>query len=82
MPFCRDLLSRARVCRSVGSSITELVDASGFRTLAAWTARASAGHWGHAHRRTIRFQALMELAEVEGVWKLIGLTVVDAKLQK
>ena len=61
--------------------ITELDDSSGFRTLARWTAKASAGHWGHAHRRTIRFQALMELAEVEGVWKLIGLTVVDAKLQ-
>jgi len=62
--------------------IAELVDASGFRTLAAWTARASAGHWGHAHRRTIRFQALMELAEVEGEWKLSGLTVIDAKLQR
>ncbi len=61
--------------------ITELDDSSGFRTLARWTAKASAGHWGHAHRRTIRFQALMELAEVEGVWKLIGLTVIDAKLQ-
>ncbi len=61
--------------------IAELEDASGFRTLAEWTARASAGHWGHAHRRTLRFRALMELAEVEGVWKLIGLTVVDAKQQ-
>ncbi len=61
--------------------IAELDDSSGFRTLARWTAKASAGHWGHAHRRTIRFQALMELAEVEGVWKLIGLTVIDAKLQ-
>jgi hypothetical protein len=57
----------------------ELEDASGFRTLAEWTARASAGHWGHAHRRTIRFRALMELTDVAGVWKLTGLTVVDAK---
>jgi hypothetical protein len=62
--------------------IADLDGYSGFRALAGWTARASAGHWGHAHRRTIRFQALMELAEVGGVWKLIGLTVVDAKLQK
>jgi hypothetical protein len=59
----------------------ELDDASGFRTLAEWTARASAGHWGHAHRRTIRFRALIELAEVEGVWRLTGLTVIDAKQQ-
>jgi hypothetical protein len=62
--------------------VSELGDAPGFRALAGWTARASAGHWGHAHRRTVQFQALMELAEIEGVWKLIGLTVIDAKLQK
>ena len=65
----------------VVKDIAELGEGSGFRALAGWTAKAIAGHWGHAHRRTIRFQALMELAEVDGVWKLIGLTVIDAKLQ-
>ena len=65
----------------VVKDIVELDDGSGFRSLAEWTAKASAGHWGHAHRRTIRFRALMEIAEVDGVWKLIGLTVVDAKQQ-
>lgn len=54
---------------------------SGFRTLAEWTAKASAGHWGHQHRRTIRFRALMELVNVDGIWKLAGITVVDAKQQ-
>jgi hypothetical protein len=54
---------------------------SGFRTLAEWTAKASAGHWGHPHLRTIRFRALMELVNVDGVWKLAGMTVVDAKQQ-
>ena len=34
-----------------------LSDAAGFRTLAEWTARASAGHWGHVHQRAIRFRA-------------------------
>jgi hypothetical protein len=58
-----------------------LDDRAGFRTLAQWTARASAGHWGHPHRRTIRFRALMELVNVEGEWKLAGMTVVDAKQQ-
>jgi hypothetical protein len=65
----------------VVNDISELDDTSGFRTLAEWTAKASAGHWGHIHRRTIRFRALMELAEIEGTWKLIGMTVVDAKQQ-
>lgn len=54
---------------------------TGFRTLAEWTAKASAGHWGHAHLRTIRFRALMELVNVDGVWKLAGMTVVAAKQQ-
>jgi len=61
--------------------ITALEGATGFRSVAEWTAKASAGHWGHAHRRTIRFRALVELVEVAGVWKLAGITVVDVKQQ-
>lgn len=53
----------------------------GFRSLVEWTAKASAGHWGHAHRRIIRFRALVELVDHNGVWKLAGITVVDAKQQ-
>jgi hypothetical protein len=52
---------------------------AGFRTLAEWTAEASAGHWGHAHRRSMRFSALMELMPVAGAWKLVGLTVVNVR---
>jgi hypothetical protein len=52
---------------------------SGFRTVAEWTALANAGHWGHAHRRRIRFRALMELEDIDGTWKLAGLTVLDAR---
>jgi len=59
--------------------ITALEGRSGFRTLAEWTAKASAGHWGHAHQRTIRFRALVELVDDDGAWKLAGITVVDAK---
>ena len=59
--------------------ISALDDGPGFRSVAEWTALASAGHWGHPHRRRIRFRALMELGEVEGMWKLTGMTVVDAR---
>jgi hypothetical protein len=61
--------------------ITALDGASGFRSVAEWTAKASAGHWGHAHRRTIRFRALVEVVQIAGVWKLVGITVVNAKRQ-
>ncbi|MDH3581312.1 MAG: hypothetical protein OEM91_11900, partial [Hyphomicrobiales bacterium] len=60
---------------------SDLEGRSGFRSVAEWTARASAGHWGHAHRRRIRFRALVELVEDNGAWKLGGITVVDAKQQ-
>ena len=61
--------------------VTTLEGRAGFRSLAEWTARASAGHWGHVHRRTIRFRALVELVDEDGAWKLAGITVVDAKQQ-
>jgi hypothetical protein len=59
--------------------ISALDDKAGFRSVAEWTALASGGHWGHPHRRRIRFRALMELGEFEGTWKLTGMTVVDAR---
>ncbi|MHA1164405.1 MAG: hypothetical protein ACTSP0_02335 [Alphaproteobacteria bacterium] len=61
--------------------VTALEEAEGFRAVAEWTAKASGGHWGHAHRRTIRFRALVELVDVAGAWKLAGITVVDVKQQ-
>jgi hypothetical protein len=61
--------------------ITSLEHQSGFRALAEWTAKASAGHWGHAHRRTIRFRAIVEFVEQDGTWKLAGITVVDTRQQ-
>ncbi len=72
----------ARVNAIEGLVVKELGaidDRSGFRSVVEWTALASAAHWGHAHRRRIRFRALMELEEIEGAWKLTGLTVVDAR---
>jgi hypothetical protein len=61
--------------------ISSLEGRSGFSSLAEWTATASAGHWGHPHRRTMRFQALMEIVNIKGVWKLAGITIVDARQQ-
>ena len=63
----------------VVKDLAALEGRTGFRSLAEWTALASAGHWGHAHRRRIRFRALMELEEIAGAWKLTGMTVVDVR---
>jgi len=63
----------------VVKDIESLDGGSAFRTLAEWRADASAGHWGHLHRRRMRFSALMELKPVGDAWKLIGLTVLDVR---
>jgi hypothetical protein len=75
----------ARVNAIEGLVVKELGaidDRSGFRSVVQWTALARAGHWGHSHRRRIRFRALMELEEIDGAWKLTGLTVVDARQER
>ena len=59
--------------------IAALDGRAGFRVLASWTARASASHWGHLHLRGIRFRALMELAKIDGAWKIAGMTVLDTQ---
>ena len=93
LPDVQDELDRALAIQVAGGGIarvdaiegmdlkdiTALDDRSGFRSLAEWTAKASAGHWGHIHRRTIRFRALVELVDNSDAWKLAGITVVDAK---
>lgn len=53
-------------------------DDTGFSLLASWSALVSGGHWGHLHRRRIRYRALLDLAEVDGAWRLHGLTVISA----
>ncbi len=63
----------------VVKDVTAIDGRSGFRSVVEWSALASAGHWGHSHRRRIRFRALMELREISGAWKLTGLTIVAAR---
>jgi hypothetical protein len=52
---------------------------SGFQAVASWTVKASAGHWGHNHKRQVSYRAWVELSEEADVWKLAAITVVDAK---
>jgi hypothetical protein len=42
-----------------------------------WNVHGSVGHWGHVHRRSNRYQAKLDIAPVDGVWKLIALEILD-----
>jgi hypothetical protein len=54
----------------------------GIGVLARWTANMSGGHWGHKHRQRIGYRGLLDLEETDGVWKLHGLTVLNADMKR
>ncbi len=72
----------ARMAELGDVSLTEIQPAPegyGFQALAEWSAIASAGHWGHSHLREVRYRALVEVLEEDGMWKLDGITVLEAR---
>ncbi|CUH43739.1 hypothetical protein RUM4293_02634 [Ruegeria atlantica] len=54
----------------------------GSQLLARWNASVSGGHWGHLHRRTVAYRALLEVRQYEGAWFLTGLTILEARLNR
>jgi len=59
--------------------IRPLASGNGFQAVVSWNVKASAGHWGHNHRRNVSYRALVEVNEEANAWKLAAITVVDAK---
>jgi hypothetical protein len=61
----------------VGSA--ELLARDGNRlTIASdWNVSGSVGHWGHVHQRTNGYRANLEISEIDGVWKLTGLEILE-----
>ena len=53
--------------------------ADGFSVLATWRAAVEGQHWGHVDQRIIRFRAALDVGEVDGFWKLLALTVLEAQ---
>ena len=49
----------------------------GFVARATWSVHGSVGHWGHVHQRSNRYQAKLEIAPIDGVWKLTGLEILN-----
>jgi len=42
-----------------------------------WKVSGSVGHWGHIHQRSNGYSANLEISEIDGVWKLTGLEILD-----
>ncbi len=57
----------------------ELVGRDGNRLTIAggWNVSGSVGHWGHVHQRSNGYRANLEISEIDGVWKLTGLEILE-----
>jgi hypothetical protein len=57
----------------------KLIDRDGNRlTIASdWSVSGSVGHWGHIHQRSNGYRANLEISEIDGVWKLTGLEILE-----
>jgi len=42
-----------------------------------WNVSGSVGHWGHIHQRRNGYHANLEISDVDGVWKLTGLDILQ-----
>ena len=59
--------------------VTNDADGVGFSGLFTAITDLSSSHWGHAHQRRLRIRGVFEAQEVEGIWKLTGVTIVEAR---
>ena len=44
-----------------------------------WTALGQVGHWGHVHSRQNRYDAIVTIKPMAGVWKIIDLELIEEK---
>jgi hypothetical protein len=58
---------------------TSLLDSHGnsFQVVSRWNVSGSVGHWGHIHQRRNAYHARLEISELDGVWKLTGLEILE-----
>ena len=49
----------------------------GFIASSTWTVGGSVGHWGHIHERRNQYRARLEIAPVDGVWKLTNMVIEE-----
>jgi hypothetical protein len=60
-------------------SLSPVTDGEGFRMLSSWISEIKGQHWGHVDQRRVQFRALIDVGEIDGNWKLLNLTVLEAR---
>jgi hypothetical protein len=51
----------------------------GFRATCSWQVAGNVGHWGHIHTRVNRYDAIITIEPVDGVWKITDIEVIEEK---
>lgn len=71
--------ARARVkeVEIVRAAPERLAGGQGFRAHCVWNVTASVGHWGHIHQRRNRYEAVLTVQAVGGVWKLTAFEMLQ-----
>jgi hypothetical protein len=52
-------------------------NSGGFSATATWNVAGSVGHWGHVHQRRNQYRAELNVAPVDGEWKLVALEILE-----
>ena len=45
--------------------------------LASWNGAGSVGHWGHVQQRKNHYRPEIDIAPIDGVWKLVDLEILE-----
>ncbi len=57
----------------------ELANRSSFTATCTWNVTGTIGHWGHIHKRTNQYDAVITIEPVDGVWKITVLELIEEK---
>jgi hypothetical protein len=49
----------------------------GYAIKARWTALGTVGHWGHLHQRMNQYDAIINVEDSNGVWKITGMELLE-----
>jgi len=55
----------------------ESANSGGFSAKATWNVSGSVGHWGHVHERRNQYRAVLDVAPIDGEWKLVALEILE-----
>jgi hypothetical protein len=52
-------------------------DSLGYAIKASWSALGTVGHWGHLHQRKNQYDAIINVEDSNGIWKITGMELLE-----